>query len=116
MSCPSCDPGPCFCPVAFRPDLSAKIPRPVSDPSETPRDVYHSDVMAYQALETLALIAEHRLTLVPVGPSWLATADKVTTLGQKIGLRHSEATGPTIGDAVRACVERIRGEVSDRDP
>ncbi len=105
----------------FRRDAEAvvdvlDVSRPVADPSETPRDVYHSDVMAYQALETLALIAEHRLTLAPVGPAWLATADKVTTIGQRIGLRHSEASGPTIGDAVRACVERIRGEVSDRDP
>jgi hypothetical protein len=63
---------------------AARTPRPVSDPSET-----------------LALISEHRLTVRPRGPreqGWLADE----TYGA------NNAVGSTIGEAVRACVERIR--------
>lgn len=54
--------------------------RPVSDPSET-----------------LALIEEYRLTLEPVAlGGWHAKATE-----------YAGEWGPTIGDAVRACVQRI---------
>jgi hypothetical protein len=53
-----------------------------------------------EASDTLALIAEHRLTLKPsvIQGEWLA----FRSLDY-----NSEATGSTIGDAVRACVARI---------
>jgi hypothetical protein len=61
-------------------------PRPVSDPSET-----------------LALMAEHRLYLAPsMDGGWLANG--VPNFGQQPQRFH----GPTIGDAVRACVARIK--------
>jgi hypothetical protein len=50
--------------------------------------------------ETLALIAEHRLTVGPETPGWCADSP-----GDRIG-----EYGPTIGDAVRACVARIRAK------
>lgn len=52
--------------------------------------------------ETLALIAEHQLTVMPHEKDgwWLS--------GQRFG-PHS-ADGPTIADAVRAAVSRIRGQ------
>jgi hypothetical protein len=64
---------------------------PVSDPSET-----------------LALIAEHRLNLEARGDgTWAASRQHSGTV---------LAYGPTIGDAVRACVERIlRGTAGGPD-
>jgi hypothetical protein len=57
--------------------------RPVADPSVT-----------------LALIAEHRLSLEPYGRRWRCFSDEGPTM----------AAGDTIGDAVRACVARIKEE------
>jgi hypothetical protein len=52
--------------------------------------------------ETLALIAEHRLTLQPAATGWL-----VTKFGADRSILQQE-DGPTIGDAVRACVARMK--------
>jgi hypothetical protein len=85
---------------------------PVSDPSETPLgglcpcDVGPPHVRSSQpsnhaqaALETLALMAEHRPNLQPVrGTEWCAWT------GSAMG------EGATIGDAVRACVAKIKGQ------
>lgn len=50
--------------------------------------------------ETLALIAEHRLNLEARGDgTWAASRQHSGTV---------LAYGPTIGDAVRACVARIK--------
>lgn len=58
------------------------FPRSVSDPSET-----------------LALIAEHQITLCPIGGGvWQARASGHIYVAEQ----------PTIGDAVRACVAKIR--------
>jgi hypothetical protein len=75
--------------------------------------------------ETLALIAEHRLSLEhgPDGTGWRAmkiAEPDFTMLGCScgrfyVGERRDEdevshwADGPTIGDAVRTCVAKIRG-------
>ncbi len=70
---------------------------PVSDPSET-----------------LALIAEHRLTLVPqTGGLWLALPAGTATVRDSFTIERDEwdacaGGGSTIGDAVRECVQRIR--------
>ncbi len=70
--------------------------RPVSDPSET-----------------LALIAEHRLSLRPLAPGevgggytgWLVSSGTV------------QGCCATIADAVRACVSKLKAlDLSDRDP
>jgi hypothetical protein len=59
--------------------------RPVSDPSET-----------------LALMAKHKLRVVPeMFGQWFAAEEYG-------GDAHGR--GPTIGDAVRACVERIKAQ------
>jgi hypothetical protein len=50
--------------------------------------------------ETLALIAEYRLRLYPYDGGWVADTPASVY----------SAEGPTIGDAVRACVSRIRGQ------
>jgi hypothetical protein len=60
----------------------------------------HSGQPVADPTETLALMAEHRLTVGPrteAGPGWCANAP--------VGLL---AVGHTIGDAVRACVARIK--------
>lgn len=74
--------------------LDPATERPVSDPSET-----------------LALIAEHRLTPLWTGSEWMVV--QVTEMYYPregdIRLRFDHhAGGATIGDAVRACVQRIR--------
>jgi hypothetical protein len=72
---------------------------------------------ADQALETLALIAEHRLTVIPFGSDWAAADTRNGALatfagasGGTIEMLHYDhlGEGPTIGDAVRACVARIK--------
>lgn len=65
--------------------ISAPVNPPVSDPSET-----------------LALIAEHKPTLrwIEVAERWHAVAG--------YGSSQAEGFGSTIGDAVRACVARIK--------
>lgn len=56
-------------------------------------DLPHAD-----SNETLALIAEHRLTVTPHAGEWRCYG-------------HGEAAFmPTIADAVRTCVSRIRGQ------
>jgi hypothetical protein len=108
--------------------------RPVSDASETPLPYGNSqeipgskggdhadDIAAWPARsirtcadpsETLALIAEHNLALIRLGSGWVAMSAPEAwspRLGEVWLLQGgAEATGPTIGDAVRACVQRIR--------
>jgi hypothetical protein len=68
-------------------DERRRLLRPVADPSET-----------------LALIAEHRLTLAPHNGGWWVTPPDDAAL-----LVDDRAEyGATIGDAVRACVARIK--------
>jgi hypothetical protein len=98
--------------------------RPLADPTETlaeenrhkiltqcgpPRDGYtlEQEILAQHEeqaaeLETLALIAEFRLTVGPEGDGWwVAVAGNETV---------ESFVGPTIADAVRECVSRIRGQ------
>lgn len=73
---------PCDCDE----DEALNPPRPVSDPSET-----------------LALIAEYRLTVAPHNGGWWVTPPD----DPKLLVDDRSEFGATIGDAVRACVERI---------
>ena len=75
--------------------------RVLSDPTETlaPEDGYTTPERAY---ETLALIEEHRLRVTPaLDGGWIVDWSMQPYL---------DARGPTIADAVRACVSRIRGQ------
>lgn len=61
--------------------------------------------------ETLALIAEHRLTPLNLGDKWfvMRVTESYYPREGDIRLRFEQcAEGPTIGEAVRACVARIR--------
>lgn len=58
---------------------------------------------ADQALETQALIAAYRLAVIPQAPGWFVGQGYHGSDSYAVG-----ATGPTSGDAVRACVERIQ--------
>ena len=81
--------------------LPAMPSRPLSDPTETlaPEDGYTTPERAY---ETLALIEEHRLRVTPaLDGGWIVDWSMQPYL---------DARGPTIADAVRACVSRIRGQ------
>ena len=60
---------------------------PVSDPSET-----------------LALIEQYRIRLCST------YRDGADVWGADVPMRDTYAEGPTIGEAVRACVARIKGE------
>jgi hypothetical protein len=72
--------------------------RPVSDPSET-----------------LALMAQHVHKLERLGTwGWQAFGDLRWSDSQMVVARGD---GPTIGDAVRACVAKLKAlDLSDRDP
>jgi len=106
-------------------EISA-ILAPVSDPSETlalaKRIVEAADHHATEGTritrvwpfaldsETLALIEKYRLSVDPTdepGVWWVEAAD----------WPRCTASGPTIGDAVRACVAKLKAlDLSDRDP
>lgn len=93
LSCPSFPLGGyCACgkPYGSLHSCAERIPSPTFAP-------------AAQALETLALMAEHRMHLMPEadGRTWTAI------VGQP---RPISRCGSTIGDAVRAVVARIRGD------
>jgi hypothetical protein len=94
-----------------RPELDRAICRldSVAEALAEMRDHPHS--------ETLALIAEHRLTVIPFGSDWAAADTRNGALatfagasGGTIEMLHYDhlGEGPTIGDAVRACVQRIK--------
>ncbi len=85
--CCATEPGRCFWHFGFS---------PVSDPSET-----------------LALIAEHRLAYWPWGNGWVATNayEMHSPREGEVSFRYDHCgEGPTIDDAVRACVARAKGE------
>ncbi len=63
--------------------------------------------------ETLALIAEHRLAYWPWGNGWVATNayEMHSPREGEVSFRYDHCgEGPTIDDAVRACVARAKGE------
>jgi hypothetical protein len=104
--------------------------RPLADPTETLTyeavafsdtdqvQMIHADIgrasrldMKDAALETLALIAEFRLRITPCFGGWFADPyrfDQVPPV--TMPLMGDTAIAPTIADAVRACVSRIRGQ------
>jgi hypothetical protein len=78
---------------------------------------------ADRALETLALMAEHRMVLIPFEDgSWAALEgwDLERDMYVEVGFppdSKAPSYGATIGDAVRACVAKLKAlDLSDRDP